>query len=263
MRIAPEAAAPAPDRMPDSLAGGTPEPLRSGLIGLLGADRVLARASDLVRYASDASPYRMIPRCVVMAHDVDDVVKVMDYARRTGVPITFRAAGTSLNGQAQGDGVMVDVRRHWRGVQVEDGGATGTRAARHAARLRERGARAARPPPRPRPGLDGHRDGRRSHRQQLRRDALRRRARLLPDGARADVRAAVGHRDRHRRPRAEEQFAAREPELARGLLEIRDEIRADADLSSASAASSRSRTRWATGSSRSSTPTRRSRSSAA
>ena len=61
-RIAPEAAAPAADRVPDSLAGGTPEPLRSDLVALLGADRVLARVSDLVRYASDASPYRMIPQ---------------------------------------------------------------------------------------------------------------------------------------------------------------------------------------------------------
>ena len=40
-RIAPEAAAPAEDRVPDSLATGTPEPLRSDLIALLGADRVL------------------------------------------------------------------------------------------------------------------------------------------------------------------------------------------------------------------------------
>ena len=38
------------------------------------------------------------------------------------MPVTFRAGGTSLNGQAQGDGIMVDVRRHWRGVTVEEDG---------------------------------------------------------------------------------------------------------------------------------------------
>ena len=74
-RIAPAAAAPAPDRVPDALAAGTPEPLRSELVALLGADRVLARVSDLVRYASDASPYRLIPRAVVMAHDARDVAR--------------------------------------------------------------------------------------------------------------------------------------------------------------------------------------------
>ena len=49
--LAPEAGEPATDRAPDELAGGTPEPLRSDLVELLGADRVLSRAIDLVSYA--------------------------------------------------------------------------------------------------------------------------------------------------------------------------------------------------------------------
>ena len=40
---------------------------------LLGEDAVLARATDLIRYASDASPYRLLPQAVVMARDPDDV----------------------------------------------------------------------------------------------------------------------------------------------------------------------------------------------
>src|SRR5689334_15376922 len=80
----------AADRAPDSLAGGTPEPLRSDLIELLGDDRVLSRAIDLIRYASDASPYRLFPQAVVMARDVQDIGKVLAYARRTGIPVTFR-----------------------------------------------------------------------------------------------------------------------------------------------------------------------------
>ena len=35
----------------------------------------------------------------------------------------FRAGGTSLNGQSQPDSVLVDVRRHWRRIRIEDGGA--------------------------------------------------------------------------------------------------------------------------------------------
>ena len=154
-RIAPAAAAPAPDRVPDELAAGTPEPLRSELVALLGADRVLARVSDLVRYASDASPYRLIPQVVVMAHDARDVAAVMAYGRRTGVPVTFRAGGTSLNGQAQGDGIMVDVRRHWRGVTVEEEGRLarvlpGTVLGRCERRARSRTAGASVPTRRPR-----------------------------------------------------------------------------------------------------------------
>src|SRR3954468_20603854 len=111
------------DRVPDALAGGTPEPLREQLRALLGPDRVLHRALDLVRYASDASPYRLIPQVVVMAHDASDVAKVLAYGRERKVPVTFRAGGTSLNGQAQTDGILVDVRRHWTGVEVLDDGA--------------------------------------------------------------------------------------------------------------------------------------------
>src|SRR3954454_4718535 len=122
-RIAPEETEAAKDRAPDELASGTPEPLRSELIGLLGADRVLTRVIDLVRYASDASPYRMLPKAVVMARDAADVAKVFDYCRASKVPLTFRAGGTSLNGQSQSDGVLVDVRRHWSGGEVLDDGA--------------------------------------------------------------------------------------------------------------------------------------------
>ncbi len=122
-RIAPEGSEAAKDRVPDELSGGTPEPLRSELIGLLGEDRVLTRVIDLVRYASDASPYRLLPRAVVMARDAADVSKVFDYARAAKVPVTFRAGGTSLNGQSQTDGILVDVRRHWGGVEVLEDGA--------------------------------------------------------------------------------------------------------------------------------------------
>ncbi|OEJ28114.1 oxidoreductase [Streptomyces agglomeratus] len=114
---------PAPDRVPDTLAGGTPEPLRRELTDLLGAGKVLWKVSDLVRYASDASPYRFVPRVVVVAEDIDDISAVLSYAHTRGREVVFRAAGTSLNGQAQGEDILVDVRRHWAGVEVLDGGA--------------------------------------------------------------------------------------------------------------------------------------------
>ncbi|MFI7009417.1 FAD-binding and (Fe-S)-binding domain-containing protein [Streptomyces sp. NPDC050145] len=112
------ASGPAPDRVPDRLAGGTPEPLRSELTRLLGADKVLTKVSDLVRYASDASPYRFVPQVVVVAEDIDDVSAVLSYAHGKGREVVFRAAGTSLNGQAQGEDILVDVRKFWSGVQV-------------------------------------------------------------------------------------------------------------------------------------------------
>src|SRR4051794_41853259 len=99
--IAPPAPQPSEDRAPDWVAAGTPQPLRGELEALLGADRVLARASDIVRYASDASPYRLFPKAGVMAHDADDVGKLPAFGRRQAIPITFRAGGATPHGPAR------------------------------------------------------------------------------------------------------------------------------------------------------------------
>ncbi|MGW5778129.1 FAD-binding and (Fe-S)-binding domain-containing protein [Streptomyces sp. NPDC003863] len=114
---------PAPDRVPELQARGTPRRLRQELTELLGPGKVLSSISDLVRYASDASPYRFVPQVVVVAEDIDDISTVLSYAHGKGREVVFRAAGTSLNGQAQGEDILVDVRRHWAGVEVLDGGA--------------------------------------------------------------------------------------------------------------------------------------------
>ncbi|MFF2847966.1 FAD-binding and (Fe-S)-binding domain-containing protein [Streptomyces sp. NPDC058001] len=114
---------PAPDRVPDGRSSGTPEPLKGELIALLGESKVLSKVSDLVRYASDASPYRFLPQVVVVPEDIEDISAVLSYAHGKGREVVFRAAGTSLNGQAQGEDILVDVRRHWTGIEVLDDGA--------------------------------------------------------------------------------------------------------------------------------------------
>ncbi len=73
------------DRVTDAGAGGTPEPLRSDLLALLGPEKVLTHISDLVRYASDASPYRFLPRVVVLPGTTAEVAAVLAYAREHGL----------------------------------------------------------------------------------------------------------------------------------------------------------------------------------
>jgi D-lactate dehydrogenase len=224
-------AEPAADRVPDSAAGGTPEPLRGELEALLGPGRVLPRVLDLVRYASDASPYRLIPRAVVMAHDAEDVAKVLDFARRSGIGVTLRSGGTSLNGQAQGDGIVVDVRRHFRGFKVEDDGARvrvkpGT-VLGHPNRALTRHGRRLGPDP---ASVDfatvggviaNNSGGMRCGVVHDSYSTLRSLEFVLPSGTVIDTGEAG----------AAERFAVAEPELAEGLAEIRDEIRADTELS--------------------------------
>jgi D-lactate dehydrogenase len=96
--------------------------LRQALAGVLGADRVLTRPIDLAAFASDASVYRLVPRAVVRPASVADVRSLFALCRRLETPLTFRAAGTSLSGQAVTNGVLADLARDWRGVEVIDGG---------------------------------------------------------------------------------------------------------------------------------------------
>src|ERR1700733_11482910 len=113
---------PSSDAVDEELAGGTPEELKTDLIEILGEDVVRHRISDLVRYASDASPYRYIPKVIAQPKNIDHVAAIFRYCVGKGRHATFRAGGTSLNGQSQGDDVLLDVRQHWSGRHREDKG---------------------------------------------------------------------------------------------------------------------------------------------
>jgi D-lactate dehydrogenase len=230
LRIAPEATDPGTGPAPEWIADGTPQPLRAALESLLGPRRVQARALDLVKYASDASPYRMFPKAVVQAHDARDVAKVFRFGRERDIPVTLRSAGTSLNGQSQSDGILVDVRRHFTGVAVEDEGAVarvrpGT-ALGHVNRVLLPYSRRLGPDP---ASTDfatvggvvaNNSGGMRCGTTQDSYSTVRALKLVLPSGTVIDTERAG----------AEEEFAEAEPELARGLAEIRDEIRGDSDL---------------------------------
>ncbi|MFF9373211.1 FAD-binding and (Fe-S)-binding domain-containing protein [Streptomyces griseoluteus] len=84
--------------------------------------RVRTELPRRVAAAHDASPYLFTPRAVVSATSVAEVGALMAGARAAGVPLTLRSGGTSLAGQAGGEGVLVDVRTHWRGAEVLDDG---------------------------------------------------------------------------------------------------------------------------------------------
>ncbi len=218
---------PTADRAPDGLAAGTPGWLRADLVALLGDEVVLTEPIDLIRFATDASPYRMFPRAVVLSRSIADVQSVLAYAQRKGVPVTFRAAGTSLSGQAQGDGILVESLRNWIGCTVEDGGRRlrsrpGTILARANAALKPYGYRLG-PDPASKAActvggvIANNASGMCCGTTENSYRTLRALTFVLPSGTVVDTAA----------PDAEERLAAAEPELAAGLLRIREQIRSD------------------------------------
>jgi len=84
--------------------------------------RVKTRALDLYANAHDASHFLLIPQAVVVATDAAEVGALLRAAAAQGVHVTFRSGGTSLSGQAITDGVLVDVRRNFKNIEVLDDG---------------------------------------------------------------------------------------------------------------------------------------------
>jgi D-lactate dehydrogenase len=220
----------APDAAPQELAGGTPKNLARDLAEIVHPDRLLTRAIDLVRFASDGSFYRLLPKAVVIADGVEEVRRLFAYSRRTGIPLTFRAAGTSLCGQAQGDGILVEVKRHWHGVQVEDGGARvrakpGTIAPRINLELRRYGTTMG-----PDPAsinactiggvLANNSSGMCCGVEHNAYHTLESLTFVLPSGTVVDTAA----------PDAERRFAEQEPHLVEGLRELQRDVRGNASL---------------------------------
>ncbi|WP_147915415.1 FAD-binding and (Fe-S)-binding domain-containing protein [Ruania zhangjianzhongii] len=79
--------------------------------------------ADLARMSHDASHYLLTPRAVVTPGSLPELVAALTAAHRAGQPVTFRAGGTSLSGQAGTDGVLIDTRRHFQRVEILDDGA--------------------------------------------------------------------------------------------------------------------------------------------
>jgi len=97
--------------------------LRHALETIVGSDRILDRPVERVAWAADAGFYRLIPQAVVFAGSVKEVQSLFALSHSLKTPMTFRAAGTSLSGQAISDGILVEVARNWRRIEVLDGGA--------------------------------------------------------------------------------------------------------------------------------------------
>ncbi|MHA6299672.1 FAD-binding and (Fe-S)-binding domain-containing protein [Devosia sp. CAU 1758] len=103
---------------PDRLAAGerVAARLRGRIPGAIHTDPLMTYA-----WSGDASSYRLIPAVVVFVNSEDDVRAVFIAAREEGLPVTFRAAGTSLSGQAVTDGVLVVLGDGWRRLNIHPG----------------------------------------------------------------------------------------------------------------------------------------------
>jgi D-lactate dehydrogenase len=106
--------APAPDRQ--AAGERVAARLKGQIAGAIHTDPLMTYA-----WSGDASSYRLIPAVVVFVNSEDDVRAVFKAARAEGLPVTFRAAGTSLSGQAVTDGVLAVLGDGWRKLDIHPG----------------------------------------------------------------------------------------------------------------------------------------------
>ncbi len=67
-------------------------------------------------YATDASVYRKIPLAVAFPKNEKDIKTLIEFATKNKITLIPRTAGTSLAGQCVGDGIVVDVAKHFTNI---------------------------------------------------------------------------------------------------------------------------------------------------
>jgi D-lactate dehydrogenase len=93
--------------------------LHNRLSQIIPPSRVLTSYLHRIAYASDASYFRLIPQAVVQPESISEIQALFQFTQQNQIPMTFRAAGTSLSGQAVTDGILVDLSKHWGQFKVE------------------------------------------------------------------------------------------------------------------------------------------------
>lgn len=88
----------------------------------LTAEAIITDYSKRYAYGTDASFYRLTPQLVLIVDNSKQLSAIIKLANTYNVAITFRAAGTSLSGQAVTDSVLITLSENWTGHHLHEQG---------------------------------------------------------------------------------------------------------------------------------------------
>lgn len=88
------------------------------------ADRIYTDELRRLAWGTDAGFYRLIPKIVIRSSNEKEVSRLLETATIFRVPVTFRAAGTSLSGQAVSDSVLIVAGKNWEDWSVSPDGSS-------------------------------------------------------------------------------------------------------------------------------------------
>lgn len=69
-------------------------------------------------WGTDAGFYKLVPRIVIRSVNENEISELVKLASKYQLPITFRAAGTSLSGQAISDSILVIAGKYWENYSL-------------------------------------------------------------------------------------------------------------------------------------------------
>jgi len=85
-------------------------------------DRIYTDDMRLLAWGTDAGFYRLIPQVVIQSANEKEIIEILKIANRFNQPVTFRAAGTSLSGQAISNSILVVAGKNWEKYKIAPDG---------------------------------------------------------------------------------------------------------------------------------------------
>ena len=88
--------------------------------GFIPKERVYTDDLRLLTWGTDAGFYRMIPQIIIRTDGEEEVSRLLALADKHNLPVTFRAAGTSLSGQSISDSILIVAGKHWEKYSISE-----------------------------------------------------------------------------------------------------------------------------------------------
>jgi D-lactate dehydrogenase len=106
------------------MLSGKFQELYDHIVPTIDRHRIFHDPLHTLAFGTDASFYRLIPKMVIKARNEAEISLILEESSKLKIAVTFRAAGTSLSGQAITDSVLVIAGSHWKKAVVEENGAS-------------------------------------------------------------------------------------------------------------------------------------------
>ena len=100
--------------------------LGNQLLQSFAQDQVFTDELSRLVKGTDAGLYRLIPKAVVRVNTEDEVIRLLEFCRKKNLPVTFKAAGTSLSGQTISDSILMETGNGFEFSAISGEGLTAT-----------------------------------------------------------------------------------------------------------------------------------------